>query len=319
MSKIEWTEETYNPFVGCTKISEGCKNCYAETMANRLGAMYSKNNKLSYLSQYNEVINDKGKWNGKTVFVPYQLRKPYQTKKPTKFFVCSMSDLFHENNSFHDILKVWDVMCENTHHIFQVLTKRPERMLDFYKWLGKKAKDDGLDSVPSDSDDYLDYIGTPDHIWIGITIENQEMADKRIPILLDIPAKTRFLSCEPLLGDIIFPFNKFPEITDGVNTIQESESILQDIQWVIIGGESGSNARPMHPQWAKNIIAQCEIANVSVFFKQWGEYAPYDNLPLSIVLKLKNYIFNDKTIVYKVGKKKSGNIINGKKYEQYPK
>lgn len=323
MSKIEWTEETWNPFVGCSKVSEGCKNCYAEKMAYRLTNMALKKESFDSCDGYLHVINiDKKCWNGKTFFQHSQLSKPFKRKKPTKYFVCSMSDLFHEDNDFVDILKVWYVMCQNPHHIFQVLTKRPDRVIEFYRYIGKKCKDDGLDSVPSDSNDYIDYVETPNHVWIGVTVENQEMADKRIPILLDIPAKTRFLSCEPLLDNINFPLYDgwVPTYNNPDNSGGDKEAwpMIYDLSWVVIGGESGSNARPMHPNWAKNIIAQCEAANVPVFFKQWGEYAPSDNLPLSIVLKLKNHIFNDKTIVYRIGKKKSGNIINGTKYEQYP-
>lgn len=319
MSKIEWTEETWNPFVGCSKVSEGCKNCYAEKMAYRLANMALKKESFDSCDGYLHVINiDKKCWNGKTFFQHSQLGKPFKRKKPTKYFVCSMSDLFHEDNDFVDILKVWYVMCQNPHHIFQVLTKRPDRMIEFYHYMGKIHKDVGYDS------DY--YVGTPDHIWIGVTVENQEMADKNIPILLDIPAKTRFLSCEPLLGNI-----DLTSLKDGIGlTCNALDGSYYDsgvkyldikgryLSWVIIGGESGSNARFMHPNWAKNIIAQCDAANVPVFFKQWGEYAPFENIPLDGSSKMKTHNFDDGTIVYRIGKKKAGNIIHGTKYEQYP-
>jgi protein gp37 len=218
MTKIEWTEKTWNPIIGCTKISEGCKNCYAERMAVRLA-------NIPETSYYQAVTcahahAEPRAWNGITYFVESALEKPLKWKKPSMIFVCSMSDLFHEYTDFETILKVWDVMCQTPRHTYQVLTKRPRRMLEFLRWLGNKCKDDGLDSIPTQSDNPLDYITVPDHIWVGVTAENQEQADKRTPLLLQIPAKVRFVSAEPMLGKVdLTKYLQYESKKSGINNI----------------------------------------------------------------------------------------------------
>lgn len=273
MSKIQWTNETWNPIIGCEKISEGCKECYAEKMAIRLASMEDNLSALNYRevmngSEYEKPTN----WNGKTYFVQQALLKPFKWKKPRMIFVCSMSDLFHKDNSFADILRIWDVMCQLPQHTFQVLTKRPERMLEFYKWMGDRVKADGFDSIPSGSDNSLDYIGTPDHIWIGVTVENQKRADERIPVLLEIPAKVKFLSCEPLLSDILFPWfdGWLPSYNNPDNSgcEQPAEPMLNCLDWVIAGPETGPGKRPMKKEWLANIYTQCISANVPFFDKK---------------------------------------------------
>ena len=187
MSKIEWTEKTWNPASGCTKISDGCKNCYAEKMAYRLQAMGTK-----------------GYENGFAVTLhPEKLDEPLKHKKPTIYFVCSMGDLFHEDMPFEFIDSVWAVMAAAGQHTFQVLTKRPDRMKEylenqkyspnslgiaFARIAGNKKTKDFLQPLPN--------------VWLGVTAENQEQADKRIPILLDTPAALRFVSIEPMLSGI---------------------------------------------------------------------------------------------------------------------
>jgi len=260
MTKIEWTNTTWNPIVGCSKKSEGCKNCYAEKMAYRLRCMALSRDSFSNLDYYVDTVDDLGNWNGKTYFIENALKKPLHWKKPRMIFVCSMSDLFHENNSFTDILKIWDVMCQTPRHTFQILTKRPERMLEFYKWLGQKVKDDGFDSIPSNSNNLLDYIGTPDHIWIGVTVENQKAANERIPNLIEIPAKVKFLSCEPLLSSIDLPWFEKTQFTN--------ESVLSSFNWVIAGPETGPKARPMKIEWIESLYHQCIIDNISFFDKK---------------------------------------------------
>lgn len=262
-TKIEWTNETWNPIIGCSKISDGCMGCYAEKMAYRLASMALNKQEYTTLDGYINVLHlKKGDkrhtWNGKTHFQQSQLNKPFKFKKPTMFFVCSMGDLFHESVPFEWILQVWDVMAQNLKHTFQVLTKRPDRMLEFYKWLGNKCKSDGFDSIPSSSEDPLDYIDTPNHIWIGTTVENQEMANERIPILVEIPAKVRFLSCEPLLSDIYFDIFKGDSII----------SYLSYIQWVVAGKETGSNSRFMDKIWLVNIWEQCKLNDIPFFDKR---------------------------------------------------
>lgn len=263
MSKIQWTNETWNPINGCTKVSEGCKNCYAEKFAWRL----AHNPKTQ---RYFEDTVKNGKWNNTTHFFVDLLYKPYHWKKPRMIFVCSMSDLFHEATPFEWILEVWNVMCSNPRHTYQLLTKRPERVIEFLKWLGNRAKNDELDSIPTQSENPMDYISVPDFIWIGVTAENQEQADKRIPILLQIQAKLRFISCEPLLSEIdlsiIYGLYKYDE-NDSYHT-KVGSRWKDSPDWVIAGPETGHGRRPMLKKWIENLYEQCKSANVPFFDKK---------------------------------------------------
>ena len=211
-SKIEWTEQTWNPVTGCSKVSSGCKHCYAEAMAVRLKAMGAN-----------------GYENGFDVsLMPERLNEPLKRKKPTKYFVNSMSDLFHEDVPFEFIEKVFDVIQQTPQHIYQILTKRSRRMAEYFST-----------RIP------------PVNAWIGVTVENKKQGLRRIDDLRKVNATIRFLSVEPLLEDL-----------GRVN--------LSDIHWVIVGGESGPQAREMKPEWATNMQAQCEEQSVAFFFKQWG-------------------------------------------------
>ena len=210
-SKIEWTESTWNPVTGCTKISTGCKNCYAERMALRLKAAGSPN----YTNGFKVTLH------------PHALEIPIRWKKRRTIFVNSMSDLFHKDIPFDFISKVFDVMRRASHHRFQILTKRSNRLLELSSELT-----------------------WPRNVWMGVTVENADCTF-RIDDLRQTDAVTKFISFEPLLGPIL-----------GID--------LDSIDWVIVGGESGSGARTMEPQWATDIRDQCLNANVPFFFKQWG-------------------------------------------------
>ena len=211
-SKIEWTEMTWNPTTGCTKISSGCKNCYAEKMACRLRAMGTP-----------------GYENGfELTLLPNRLEEPLKRKKPTVYFVNSMSDLFHEDIPFSFIDHVFETILRSNWHTFQILTKRAKRMALYFA------------QRP-----------VPENAWLGVTVENKKHGLPRIDYLRTINAKIRFLSMEPLLEDI----GKFD---------------LQHIHWVIVGGESGPNARPMKAEWVEAIQDQCAKQKVAFFFKQWG-------------------------------------------------
>jgi protein gp37 len=230
-TKIEWTESTWNPVTGCTKISSGCKNCYAERMAKRLKAMGQAN----YSHGFELTIH------------PHVLEHPLKWQKPQVIFVNSMSDLFHEDIPFEFIKQIFDVMTQASWHTFQILTKRSKR----------------LEEVSP----YLDW---PDNVWMGVTVESQAYID-RIESLRKVPAAVRFLSLEPLLSDV-------------------HHIDLEEIHWVIVGGESGPGSRPIQKEWVRNIQRQCEDANVPFFFKQWGG----------------------------VNKKKSGRELDGKTYSEMP-
>lgn len=210
-SSIEWTEMTWNPVTGCTKISQGCKHCYAERMAKRLQAMGADR----YKNGFEPTLHDD------------LIELPRRWKKPRVIFVNSMSDLFQEEVPYGFIQRVFATMHSCSQHTFQILTKRSERL----KQLGASLK------------------WTP-NIWMGVSVENDRTMN-RISDLAQVPAKIRFLSCEPLLG----PLEHLP---------------LQSIHWVIVGGESGPNARSMSPEWVESIHRQCRRASVPFFFKQWG-------------------------------------------------
>lgn len=213
LSKIEWTEATWNPTTGCNKVSAGCKFCYAETMANRLKAMGTAGYKNGF----------------EFTLMPERLDIPKNIKKPTKFFVNSMSDLFHEKMPFKYLDKIFNVISETPHHTYQILTKREKVLERYFK---NRA--------------------VPSNVWLGVTVENKAKKN-RIDVLRKINVKIRFLSIEPLLEDI-------------------GEVDFSNIHWVIVGGESGHRARPMKPEWAISIQNQCDMQNVSFFFKQWGTW-----------------------------------------------
>lgn len=216
-SAIEWTEATWNPVRGCVKVSPGCAHCYAETFAERWrgipGHAYEQGFDLR--------------------LVPEKLNEPRRIKKPTTFFVNSMSDLFQEGVPSAHIDAVFATMRDCPQHTFQVLTKRAERMRDYMNGLG------WLEPLPN--------------VWLGVSVENQRWLE-RIDSLKDTPAAVRFVSFEPLLEDV-------------------GALVLDGIQWCIVGGESGPGARPFHISWARSIVAECKRQNVAVFVKQFGSRA----------------------------------------------
>jgi protein gp37 len=210
-SSIEWTDVTWNPVTGCTKISPGCKHCYAERMAYRLQAM----GQPRYANGFSVTLHEKS------------LLEPLAWRQPRKVFVNSMSDLFHESVPVEFIQRVFAIMADSPRHRFQVLTKRSARLREI---AGE------LTWAPN--------------IWMGVSVESEDYLF-RIQDLAAVPARIRFLSCEPLLG----PLDDLP---------------LEPIHWVIVGGESGPGARPMAEDWVLGILRQCRRRGVAFFFKQWG-------------------------------------------------
>lgn len=230
MSKIAWTHRTWNPTVGCTRVSAGCEHCYAERMAWRLA------NNPKTAKDYRGVVTKTShgsiRWTGEVNQLDDRLFDPYTWSKPSLVFVNSMSDLFHESIDFDFPRKVWLVMKTTPQHTYQILTKRPEQVR-----MGIITR--ALNSPPLPN------------VWIGVSVENQQTANIRIPYLFRAAsASVRFLSVEPLLEQV--------------------ELNVCDCDWVIIGGESGKDARPMKSDWARWIIDQCQRASVPVFFKQTG-------------------------------------------------
>lgn len=346
-STIEWTERTWNPIVsGCSIISQGCKNCYAMEMARRLEFMGQE----KYAGLTEKTEGGHIRWNGKIKIDmdDKALYKPLKRKKPTMYFVNSMTDLFHDDVPFEAIDRVMAVIALCPQHTFQVLTKRPERMKEYFTnknwdldWVLEKQ---GYEKpfAYEISDERLTELSDLNYIlpnlWLGVSVENQKTANERIPFLLETPAKVRFLSCEPLLENIEF-INKIGLKCDicgnddgEVGRCFCGMPTLSGIHWVIVGGESGKGARPMHPDWVRNIKEQCENADVAFFFKQWGEYCPVEkhkngakylangvSYNISIFKKTKRHFFDEYVFSLKVGKKIAGRLLDGIEYNEMPK
>lgn len=392
-SAIEWTDDTWNPVSGCTRVSAGCDHCYAVMMTKRLEAMGKP--------KYAGLVNiGKGHFNGVVKCHEDALLIPLKARKPRRWFVNSMSDLFHKEVPFEFIDKVFAVMALCPHHTFQILTKRPERMaeyLDRPPLIESEREEIAIQLADAYSMErgpvlanrleafkrrhavifngeliHADY--RRPNVWLGTSVEDQSTADERIPQLLRCPAAVRFLSCEPLLGAVDFyggdvvvckacgsyladdedsDFKPCPcGCTHYVWDTPTDKASLEDIEdpselgihWVIVGGESGPGARPMHPDWARSLRDQCEAAGVPYFFKQWGEWASYGEIghtaywkaahrgvvmPDGVLNPIKEGpatgkmaglvdIANDGIAVAKVGKHRAGRVLDGRTWDEFP-
>lgn len=380
---IEWTEATWNPVVGCSIVSPGCTNCYAMRMAARIEAAdeaaYRKRvemtveqlsdpdaaeqtraemNNTRVPSHYSGTTKSSKAgpvWTGKLSLAPERiLTEPLRRKKPTMYFVNSMSDLFHEDVPDAWIDRVFAVMALTPQHTFQVLTKRSARMRDYLLTLG--LWDHGR--VETFRTVAVDLTGSPcaagaiedaawplPNVWLGVSCERQQEADARIPDLLATPAAVRFVSAEPLLGPIALgtidlPGGEFEVAPLGWDHLDRGENTDPRLDWIIVGGESGANARPMHPDWARSIRDQCVSAGVPFFFKQWGEWAPgenverqrgsvrvaynddpFDGIPWSFgseILHIDGGHIDDEPTLYRVGKREAGRLLDGRTWDQMP-
>lgn len=288
-SKIEWCDHTFNPWMGCTRVSPGCQHCYAETL------MDHRYKKVKWGPQGQRVLTAKAywkqplKWN-MTWFVECEvcdLRQVFNqfgrcpgcehpmeaTMKPVRqrVFCGSLCDVFEERAEIRDWRSDLFELIEQTPNLdWLLLTKRPENV--------KRS--------------------LPDNVWIGTSVENQAMADKRIPVLVQIPAKVHFLSVEPMLEKIDLDLR-------GTNYGRDHATWSEDVSWVICGGESGPDARPMNPEWVQSLRDQCKEADVPFFFKQWGEYLPVGGP--------EHYAFE------KMGKHRSGRVVDGQEWNEFPK
>ena len=283
MSKIEWTDVTWNPVIGCAKVSAGCGNCYAERSAHRVASLQGGG---VYLQVLRTGTDERGyidqvdpRWNGRAVFLPERLGEPLRWRKPCRVFVNSMSDLFHEDVNFEQIAAVFGVMAATPRHTFQVLTKRPARMLEFFRFVRGSTPDSTClheASVVLPSTVEYDLLMRslkdlpPSSSWplpnvhLGVSVEDQRSADERIPLLLQCPAALRFLSVEPLLGPVTLL-----RWTCGEHG-RRHIGAPPGIGWVIVGGESGPGARPCGVDWIRSVVEQCKGAGVPVFVKQLG-------------------------------------------------
>lgn len=306
-SKIEWTDATWNPVMGCTPVSAGCENCYARAMMARFAGRKGWPKTASTVTLF-----------------PERLEQPLHWKKPRRIFVCSMSDFFHEDVPDEFIDAAFAVMAAAERHTFQLLTKRADRMARYFEELPVRAQMYpalGRRSVPYETSRILEmwrehalpfvalpYSSYPDrrlplsNVWGMVTTENQKQADKRIPFLLQCPFAVYGVSAEPLLSELDLSAYLRPRFSD-----KEDGNGLCDfippLNHVIVGGESGPNARPMHPDWARGLRDQCQEKGVPFFFKQNGA-------AMSLVEGL---------WMKRVGKKRAGRLLDGREWNEYPR
>ncbi len=278
---IEWTDATWNPTTGCDKVSPGCDNCYAMTLAPRLKAMGSPR----YQNDGDPATSGPGF--GFTMH-PDALTQPLRWSRSRKVFVNSMSDLFHSDITIEFLADVFAVMVRAHWHTFQVLTKRPGRMRSI---LSSPIWSEALvNSAHWDTD--LDPETPAPNVWLGTSVEDQKRAEQRVPVLRDTPAAVRFLSMEPLLGPVTFRWAKWHPMVNS-NHLDG----LRGLDWVIVGGESGRGARPMHADWARTLRDECVEAGAAFHFKQWGSHDEHGT-PMH--------------------KKLAGRLLDGRTWDEFP-
>lgn len=313
---IEWTDETWNPVTGCLKVSSGCKHCYAKHQAwPRLSSMPN----TVYTGREFEDVRCH----------PERLVQPVRWTRQRMIFVNSMSDLFHEAVPDEFIDSVFGVMwaClwgrdEQPGHIFQVLTKRPLRMRDYLSqdrrehWARAAVSHGGGMDPDGIYDQVMDAEGPHPRIWLGVSVEDQAAADERIPVLLQTPAAVRWISAEPLLGPVDLCEVVMPD-RDTLGTYLHNDGERAGLDWVVVGGESGPNARPMHPGWAKGLRDQCAAAGVPFLFKQWGEWADAEDFPSEVQ---EDYDARGlaESMCIRVGKRAAGRLLDGMRHDGYP-
>lgn len=317
-SKIEWCDRVWNPVTGCTRVSPGCDNCYAIRQSHRftgvngskfegVTALYSLQDKAKRLPQSD--WEKKVDWTGKVRCHEDLLDMPRRWTKPSRVFVNSMSDLFHDDVPEEFIAKMWYRMAVTDKHVYMILTKRPLKMKvilnsELFKLRLSQAN--------------IDF--PLKNVWLGVSCENQAMADQRIPHLLKTPAAVRFVSYEPALGPIDFRKEWIGMAASGFGIADDGvfRTKFDHLDWIITGGESGPGARPMHPDWARSVRDQCKAAGVAFFFKQHGEWLHESQFPDSGFTM--DY-FNEKCRsdgFAKVGKTVAKRLLDGVEHSEWP-
>jgi protein gp37 len=324
---IEWTDATWNPVTGCSVVSPGCTNCYAMRLAGTRLKHTPSRAGLTVDGKAGPV------WNGQVRLNEQWMDQPLRWRRPRRIFVCAHGDLFAENVPDAWIDRVFAVMAEAHWHTFQVLTKRAGRMRSYL------ANDNTTGRIGDiqhrEHADNCAYTNVAcdapwplPNVWLGVSAERQQEANDRVPELLATPAAVRFVSAEPLLGPIDFTrlTHRDPETfkwlasgsarlnaLTGNYPLEESnrDPHPNRLHWIIVGGESGNDARPMHPAWARSIRDQCQAAGVAFFFKQWGEWAPN--------IGAVDWEYGREKCVSRIGKKMAGRLLDGVEYNAFPK
>ncbi|MEU2603216.1 DUF5131 family protein [Streptomyces albus] len=357
-SSIEWTDATWNPVTGCTKVSPGCDNCYAETFAERWRGTPGHHFETGF----------------DVTLRPKALELPLRWRKPRRVFVNSMSDLFHKDVPDEYIARVFAVMSLTPQHTYQVLTKRHGRMRSLLSDRNFRhlVAEQGREHLIGSQQDWLAVGamlgGNPlPNVWLGVSVEDQKRADLRIPALLETPAAVRFLSCEPLLGPVdlsawmpaghaawhcqapgcrrFYTGPLLDECPDCRRSGYWTGSHVgngrlngQPLDWVIVGGESGPGVRPMHPEWARDLRDQCAAAEVPFFFKQWGAWGPLQR-PFDYVTDddrcqvvssggnlagrpwlgwKRQHGHEQSEVMRRYGKKAAGRVLDGRTWDEFP-
>lgn len=323
-TKIEWADATWNPIIGCSHVSTGCNNCYAERVAARFE--WNKNSDES-LGYYYDVASNNG-WRGVSVRKTPKFN-PLTAWKPRTIFVCSMGDLFHKSVPDEWIDEVMDVIATAKHHRFMLLTKRPERMLEYMlRYCAEASPVDDPETLAFGGIGALTARDILPNLALGVSIENQATADERVPLLLQTPAAKRFVSYEPALGSITMLeewMGICPECGGGQDSCKSSRVAccpdcghgrMTWLDLIIMGGESGPKARPMHLAWARLMRDQCQEAGVPFHFKSWGEYCYPTQMPEE-TFRAWDYRHGEENAMpkpWRVGKRAAGRLIDGKEY-----
>ncbi len=344
-TQIEWTGATWNPITGCSLASPGCTNCYAMQLAGtRLKHAPSRKG-------LTREVNGNHVWTGEVRFNEHELMKPLRWKRPRMIFVCAHGDLFHESVPDAWIDRVFAVMALCPQHTFQVLTKRADRMR-VYMATGRhveiqmQTRSLGLHELKRrermEGHVYRGALLPLPNVWLGVSVEDQQRADERIPDLLATPAALRWISAEPLLGpvDLNMVAAGAAWQRDALTGVPyfpiHDHTAGPKLDWVVAGGESGKGARPMHPDWARSLRDQCAAADVPFFFKQWGEFAPgevagafldpekpalgftlFDNRWSECWSEVDGHC-DDEPDVYRLGKKRAGRLLDGVEHNGMP-
>jgi len=327
ISKIEWCNATWNPVTGCTRVSEGCRNCWAA----RLAATRLRNHpRYRGLATYPDLRGVVPSWTGEVRTHPGLLAQTGRLDhplhwhggespwagKPRRIFVCSQADLFHERVPDEFIADVFAVMSLSTKHVFQLLTKRPRRMAELIQskalvhLMGRPhTMEEAIVGVCGEFQSVPSVWPLP-NVWLGVSVEDQKTADERIPLLLQTPTAAHWISYEPALASV------------------NLQSSIGNLQWVVAGGESGPNARPSHPEWFRVIRNQCEAAGVPYFHKQNGEWLhssqmDADQVNRALEIHGKNpervHLWPDGKCSVRIGKKYAGRLLDEREWNEFPR